>query len=82
MENGEVVVETIRTKGSKRRIIDVFRVSSDGLHIIVYSPNSRHGSPAGDRPPAIPRDKNSYQEYHFDQLPPEHWKKYQSAHKY
>lgn len=80
-ENGEVVLETIRTKGSKRRIIDVFRVSSDGLHIIIYAPNSRHGSPATDRPPVIPRDKNAYQEYHFDQLPPEHWKKYQSAHK-
>jgi hypothetical protein len=81
MENGEVVLETIRTKSTKRRIVDVFRVSSDGLHIITYTPNSRHGSPASDHPPPIPRDRNAYQEYHFDRLPSEYWKKYQYAHK-
>jgi hypothetical protein len=81
MDNGEVVLETIRTKGTKRRIVDVFRVSNDGLHIITYTPNSRHGSPATDHPPPIPRDKNAYQEYYFDQLPSEYWKKYQYAHK-
>ncbi|CAF4792263.1 unnamed protein product, partial [Rotaria sp. Silwood2] len=82
MENGEVVLETMRTKGTKRRIVDVFRVSSDGLRIITYTPNSRHGSPIGDHPPPIPRDKNAYQEYEFDKLPSEYWKKYQYAHKF
>ncbi|CAF1645596.1 unnamed protein product, partial [Adineta ricciae] len=82
MENGEVVLETMRTKSTKRRIVDVFRVSSDGLHIITYMPNSRHSSPVGEHPPPIPRDKNAYQEYHFDRLPPEYWKKYQYAHKF
>jgi hypothetical protein len=81
MDNGEVVLETMRTKGTKRRIVDVFRVSCDGLRIITYTPNSRHGSPIGDHPPPIPRDKNAYQEYEFDQLPSEYWKKYQYAHK-
>ncbi|CAF3066330.1 unnamed protein product [Rotaria sp. Silwood2] len=82
MDNGEVVLETVRTKSTKRRIVDVFRVSRDGLHIITYTPNSRHGSPASDHPPPIPRDKNAYQEYHFDRLPSEYWKKYQYAHKF
>ncbi|CAF0742300.1 unnamed protein product [Adineta steineri] len=82
MENGEVVLETMRTKGTKRRIVDVFRVSSDGLRIITYTPNSRHGSPIGDHPPPIPRDKNAYQEYEFAQLPSEYWKKYLYAHKF
>ncbi|CAF3791948.1 unnamed protein product [Rotaria sordida] len=82
MDNGEVVLETMRTKGTKRRIVDVFRVSSDGLRIITYTPNSRHGSPIGDHPPPIPRDKNAYHEYEFDKLPPEYWKKYQYAHKF
>ncbi|CAM2722413.1 unnamed protein product [Rotaria socialis] len=82
MENGEVILESIRTKGTKRRIVDVFRVSHDGIHIITYSPNSRHGSPACDHPPPIPRDKNAYHEYHFDRLPSEYWKKYQYAHKF
>ncbi|UJR26570.1 hypothetical protein I4U23_007891 [Adineta vaga] len=82
MENGEVVLETIRTKTTKRRIVDVFRVSGDGLHIITYTPNSRHGSPGSDHPPPIPRDKNAYQEYHFNRLPSEYWKKYQYAHKF
>jgi len=82
MESGEVVLETMRTKGTKRRIVDVFRVSHDGLRIITYTPNSRHGSPIGDHPPPIPRDKNAYQEYEFDQLPSEYWKKYQYAHKF
>lgn len=81
MDNGEVVLESIRNKGSKRRIVDVFRVSADGLHIITYAPNSRHGSPACDHPPPIPRDRNAYQEYHFNQLPVDYWKKYQYAHK-
>ena len=81
MDNGEVVLESIRTKGTKRRIVDVFRVSNDGQHIIIYAPNSRHGSPAGDHPPPVPRDKSIVQEYRFDQLPPEYWKKYQYAHK-
>ncbi|CAF4905349.1 unnamed protein product, partial [Rotaria sp. Silwood1] len=82
LDNGEVVLETIRTKSTKRRIVDVFRVSHDGLHIITYTPNSRHGSPASDHPPPIPRDKNAYQQYHFDRLPSEYWKKYQYAHKF
>ncbi|UJR22513.1 hypothetical protein I4U23_025563 [Adineta vaga] len=82
MENGEVVLETMRTKGTKRRIVDVFRVSNDGLRIITYTPNSRHGSPIGDHPPPIPRDKNAYQEYEFNQLPSEYWKKYLYAHKF
>ncbi|CAF0837834.1 unnamed protein product [Adineta ricciae] len=82
MENGEVVLETMRTKGTKRRIVDVFRVSGDGLRIITYTPNSRHGSPIGDHPPPIPRDKNAYQEYEFSQLPSEYWKKYLYAHKF
>ncbi len=56
MENGEVVIETIRTKSTKRRIVDVFRVSGDGLHIITYTPNSRHGSPVTDHPPPIMKD--------------------------
>ncbi|CAF3813055.1 unnamed protein product [Rotaria sordida] len=82
MDNGEVVLESIRTKSTKRRIVDVFRVSPDGLHIITYIPNSRHGSPAKDHPPPIPRDKNAYQQYHFDRLPSEYWKKYQYAYKF
>ncbi|CAF4514710.1 unnamed protein product [Rotaria socialis] len=77
-----IILESIRTKGTKRRIVDVFRVSHDGIHIITYSPNSRHGSPACDHPPPIPRDKNAYHEYHFDRLPSEYWKKYQYAHKF
>ncbi|CAF3668461.1 unnamed protein product [Adineta steineri] len=82
MDNGEVVLESIRPKLPKRRVFDVFRVSADGLHIITYSPNSRHGTQAGDQPPPIPREKSSYQEYHFDRLPSEYWKKYQYAHKF
>jgi len=83
MENGEVILESIRTKTTERRIVDVFRVSPDGLHIITYSPNCRPGPLPLDKnpPPPIPRDKNAYHEYHFDRLPIEYWKKYQYAHK-
>lgn len=81
MDSGEVVLESIRNKGNKRRVVDVFRVSGDGLHIITYSPNSRHALIAADHPPPIPRDRAAYHEYHFDELPAEYWKKYQYAHK-
>ncbi|CAF0981094.1 unnamed protein product [Didymodactylos carnosus] len=82
LENGEVVLESTRTKGTKKRIIDVFRISTDGNKIISYVPNSRHGSPIGDYPPPLPKDKGAYLEYEFDNLPSAYWKKYQYALKF
>ncbi|CAF1085670.1 unnamed protein product [Didymodactylos carnosus] len=99
LENGEVVLESTRTKGTKKRVIDVFRISLDGNKTIdcamvnltgnvesqkdeSYVPNSRHGSPIGDHPPPLPKDKGAYLEYEFDNLPSAYWKKYQYALKF
>jgi hypothetical protein len=76
LDNNEVVLEFIKAKNSKQRIIEVIRISPDGDQVIIYQPNSGKGFPVTDRPTSPPRDKGHFLEYDYQNLPQKYWKKY------
>lgn len=43
LESSEVVLEMIRNKKAKQKIIEVIRISSNGDKIIIYQPNAGKG---------------------------------------
>lgn len=83
MEDGEVVVELMKKKGSAKRIVvcDVLRISPDGAKIILYEPNGGKGVPPGATPPPIP-PQGGYESYTIENLPENHWKKYMHAYQF
>nr|SVE75033.1 EOG090X03P9 [Daphnia dolichocephala] len=75
LEQGEICLEFIRTRGGAERIVDVCRISGDGMRIVLYQPNNGKGIPVADVPPPLPT-KGSDAIYCYENLPSEHWKKY------
>ncbi|PNF27102.1 hypothetical protein B7P43_G08540 [Cryptotermes secundus] len=77
LESGEVCIEFLRKKrGNKEdRVVDVCRISGDGLRIVLYRPNGGLGCAVGDSPPGIP-EEGADAIYSFESLPAKHWKKY------
>ncbi|XP_073996152.1 polo like kinase SAK [Rhodnius prolixus] len=75
LQNGEVCVELLKAKsGRTERVIEVCRISSDGLRIAIYKPEGR-GVPVSDLPPPVP--ENGADSIHsYENLPEIHWKKY------
>ncbi|KAJ8668601.1 hypothetical protein QAD02_010264 [Eretmocerus hayati] len=76
LSNGEVCVEFIKKKNDKERISEVFRISNDGLRVILYKPTE--ALQPGNQPPDLPaRGADSI--YSYESLPIKHHKKYQYA---
>ncbi|XP_035796160.1 serine/threonine-protein kinase PLK4-like [Anopheles albimanus] len=73
---GEVVLEFLKPKGrlQEDRVVDVCRISSDGMRFLFYQPGGSRGIPIKDRPPDVPTHGASC--YTYDNLPEQHWKKY------
>lgn len=80
---GEVVLEFIRFKAKygEVRVYDVYRISSDGLRIVMYQPNQGKGVQVQDNPPELPNGGADHM-YSYDNLPEKHWKKYMYAHRF
>ncbi|CAH1373592.1 unnamed protein product [Tenebrio molitor] len=83
MEDGEVVVELMKKKGSLKRTVvcDVLRISSDGAKIIIYEPNGGKGVAPLSTPPPVPV-QGGYDLYTIENLPEKHWKKYMHAYQF
>uniref|UniRef100_A0A0A9XPB5 Serine/threonine-protein kinase PLK4 n=1 Tax=Lygus hesperus TaxID=30085 RepID=A0A0A9XPB5_LYGHE len=78
VESSEVVIELIKKKAgrSEERVVDVCRISSDGLRVVVYRPGPHgRGVPVQDTPPPLPPGGADFI-FSYESLPPEHWKKY------
>ena len=82
LDTNEVVLEFIKIKNNKQRIVEVIRISLDGDKIIIYQPNAGKGYPVTDRPPSPPTDKGHYLEFSYNNLPQKYWKKYLYASRY
>lgn len=80
LESGEVVIEFLKKKGPSReeRVIDVCRISNDGLRIVLYQMNGGKGAIVRDKPPDLP-DQGSDAIFSYESLPEKHWKKYEYA---
>lgn len=77
LESGEVCIEFLRKRNGNReeKVVDVCRISGDGLRVVLYRPNGGRGCSVGDSPPALP-EEGADAIYSFESLPAKHWKKY------
>ncbi len=97
LDNGEVVIQhLVEVKSGSKRIVDVFRVSSDGqkvwnpsilsssilsLQIIYYRPDRRQYNSYIESEGPLPLPVN-YEQYTFDTLPEQFFNKYRRAWKF
>ncbi|CAF3481511.1 unnamed protein product [Adineta steineri] len=82
LDDGEVVIQhLVEVKNGSKRIVDVFRVSSDGQKIIYYRPDRRQYNSyiESEGPLSLPV---SYEQYTFDTLPEQFYNKYRRAWKF
>lgn len=77
MDNGEVCLEFVKQKHKVDKVMEVFVISSNGMGIKIYQPNSGKGEPVSDHPVSLPASPSK--EFYFDELPEKYWKKYQYA---
>uniref|UniRef100_A0A1Q3FX01 Serine/threonine-protein kinase PLK4 n=1 Tax=Culex tarsalis TaxID=7177 RepID=A0A1Q3FX01_CULTA len=78
--NGEVVLEFIkyRTRAKEDRVVDVCRISADGLRFVLYHPDGGKGLAVKDEPPDLPPG-GADNIFSYENLPEKHWKKYAYA---
>ncbi|RZF42166.1 hypothetical protein LSTR_LSTR004315 [Laodelphax striatellus] len=83
LESGEVCIETVKKKTSwkKERVVDVCRVSSDGLRVVLYQPNGGKGVPVSDKTVPLPA-QGADAIHSYESLPEKHWKQYIHAAKF
>ncbi|XP_023248429.1 serine/threonine-protein kinase PLK4 isoform X2 [Copidosoma floridanum] len=74
--NGEVCVEFFKRRNNIDRIIEVCRISGDGLRIILYKP--KEALAPGKQPPPLP-ERGADSIYSYESLPSKHHRKYEYA---
>ncbi|XP_049959323.1 serine/threonine-protein kinase PLK4 [Schistocerca serialis cubense] len=76
LQDGDVCIEFLKKKKSKsEKVVDVCRISGDGIRIVLYQPNGTKGCTLKDSPPDIPH-QGADSIFSFESLPRKHWKKY------
>lgn len=82
-EGGDVVLEFLKPRGRQRedRVVDVCRISGDGLKFILYHPNGNRGVPIKNEPPDLP-SRSAEVMYNYEDIPEKHFKKYMYAAKF
>ncbi|XP_022086412.1 serine/threonine-protein kinase PLK4-like isoform X2 [Acanthaster planci] len=80
LDSGEVCLEFLKSKEGRDRVVEVCRISEDGMQITLYHPNGGKGFPVADAPPSPPQDHTTLYTYH--DLPTKYWRKYQYAAKF
>uniref|UniRef100_A0A182RJU0 Serine/threonine-protein kinase PLK4 n=1 Tax=Anopheles funestus TaxID=62324 RepID=A0A182RJU0_ANOFN len=76
-ECGEVVLEFLKSKGRQQedRVVDVCRISGDGIRFMLYQPDGSRGVPIKNEPPDLPSGGVDCI-YNYEDIPEKHWKKY------
>lgn len=74
---GEVCIEFVKRRSGEERVVDVCRISSDGLRVALYNTGGR-GVPITDSPPPLPPGGADLI-FSYESLPRPHWKKYMYA---
>uniref|UniRef100_A0A182YPS4 Serine/threonine-protein kinase SAK n=1 Tax=Anopheles stephensi TaxID=30069 RepID=A0A182YPS4_ANOST len=79
-ESGEVVLEFLKPRGRNQedRVVDVCRISGDGLRFMLYQPDGSRGVAIKNEPPDLP-SRGVDQIYNYEEIPEKHWKKYMYA---
>ncbi|KAK7066258.1 Serine/threonine-protein kinase plk4 [Halocaridina rubra] len=81
MENGDVCLEVLKGENGREKVIETFRISSDGMRIILYRPNGGVGCQPGEAPPPLPA-RGADGIYSYENLPKIYWERYRHAAKY
>ena len=78
-ENNEVCLEFLQQKGEQNYVLEVVRISCNGMKITTYVPNGRRGILLSHNLPPLPSDTRAVSNYLYCSLPFKYWKKYQYA---
>ncbi len=79
LEDKSVCLEFVKQHGKDTHVMEVFKVTSDGIRVTTYQPNGKVGVLLQNDPPETPKSAVSYA---FSGLPQRLWKKYQYADKF
>lgn len=79
-EGGEVVLEFLKPRGRNQedRVVDVCRISGDGLRFMLYQPDGNRGVAIKNEPPDLP-SRGVDHIYNYEEIPEKYWKKYMYA---
>lgn len=78
-ECNEVCLEFLQQKERQDYVIEVIRISSNGMKITTYIPNGKKGVLLTSEPPSLPANSKCATSYLYCSLPFKYWKKYQYA---
>lgn len=78
-ESNEVCLEFFQQREKQDYVIEVIRISSNGMKITTYIPNGKKGVLLTSQPPPLPCHSKSASTYLYCSLPFKYWKKYQYA---
>jgi len=79
LEDSSICLEFIQNRGGIEYVVEVLRISEDGIKVTIFSPNGKIGVPLCETPHSVPSTAISYA---FSALPQKYWKKYQYADKF
>ncbi|XP_002165681.3 serine/threonine-protein kinase PLK4 isoform X1 [Hydra vulgaris] len=79
LEDETVCLEFLQNRGGVDYVIEVFRISSDGIKVTVFNPNGANGVPLEDTPVSVPPSAVCHA---FAGLPKKLWLKYKYADKF
>ena len=80
LDDGEVSLEFLHNKHGQDCVVEVLRISPNGMKILVFHPNGKKGVALSSVPPEAPPSVDT--SYLFSGLPTKYWKKYQYAAKF
>ncbi|XP_077998709.1 serine/threonine-protein kinase PLK4-like [Glandiceps talaboti] len=80
LDQGDVCLEFVKSKEEEERVVEVHKISRDGLNITIFHPNKGKGLPVGEGPPSP--STCTAKMFSYDNLPSKYWKKYQYAVKF
>lgn len=78
-ENNEVCLEFLQQKDNQDYVLEVVRISCNGMKITAYIPSGKRGVLLSCSPPPLPANTRAVSNYLYCSLPFKYWKKYQYA---
>ncbi|XP_071452732.1 serine/threonine-protein kinase PLK4 [Hetaerina americana] len=75
LEFGEVCIEFVKKRNGEEKVVEVCRISADGMRVILYHPNNGKGCLLENIPPELPK-QGTDAIYSYESLPQKHWRKY------
>ncbi|XP_020284452.1 serine/threonine-protein kinase PLK4 [Pseudomyrmex gracilis] len=79
LDDGELCIEFTQKRRNTEKVVDVCRISGDGLRIVLYKPDVITN--VGSRPPPLP-SRGADSIYSYENLPSCHHRKYEYAYRF